>query len=1219
MKLFYKLLIIFTLPLYSSLSAQTQEVWVDVDMKQIAPGRQLDKGFDITSYRTTFLDLPNMRGILRDAPMEFTPEGKDAPVSLEIPMPDGTMESFAIVESPIMEAGLAAKYPGIKTFAGRSLTNPTSRIRLDYNNENFNAIILTTEGTILITPFADDLNDYYVSFRLKNVSLANHDHGFFTCEVHDEEIASPAILDKDYTINPEDDRVLEVVDLQTYRYAVATTGEYSNGPGGGTMNSVMNNVATITNQLTAVFEVESAIRLIMIDNTDELFFFNASTDPYNNGDLPTMITQNQLEINNTIGTANYDLGHVYGTMSGGLASLASVCNDQLKARAGSAPFGSSSGAFFYLTIAHEIGHQFNATHTFNKCDDNVTPATAYEPGAGYTLMSYAGASDCSSQWNENQSSDYFHINSLVRIKEFSRNGNTGGSCDVAITVGNEAPTANIPIDGGFFIPISTPFVLEGEATDPDDTNLTYCWEQYNLGPESMLGFPTGNAPAFRSYDPVTTPVRVFPRLVDLVDNISNPHEVLPTYNRDLNFRMTVRDNNTGAGATDFAEIAFKATNTAGPFVVMTPNTATTNWEVGDYVEVTWDVANTDNDIVNCQFVNISLSLDGGFTYPIDLCTGAFNDGSAFVDVPDAVTSQARIRVAAADNIFFDISDEDFQILPAANAGFAFSATPHVVPVVCLPELIGIVIETSSLVNFENEITFSIDGDLPPGAVATFSEPTVLPGVQTILNIDLTNVTEEGIFSINIKGEADGADTEIRTIELNLVNTDFSALTPLSPNAANTPILPTFTWTDIAHADSYEIQVSTSPAFDNIIFTSVETTNSVAIAVALEVSTQYFWRIRAINECGEFNYTTPIAFQTVALTCNEKTSEDTPLNIPATGNPTINSTINISDAGLISDLNIKNIQGQHNQLRDIEFILTSPNGTAVTFLENNLCSSAQPFSFGLDDEGLAFNCPPANGVSYMDSGDATLASFIGEEVSGNWTLGVHKVDDFFNQSGTFTSWTLEYCGSFPAANPFITLNETACVTPLGSRAITESFLDIDDTDNSANQLIYTLVTIPQNGNLTLNGVTLAVGSTFSQSDIANFNVYYVNTNADVLTDNFSFTVIDGNGGFLGVSTFNIEILDESECISSITDIQPERDILVYPNPAKENIFVEFKQLISGQVNTNIVDVQGRILSTQGFENVVGKIELNTANLPSGIYFITFHTSSNIFTKKITIVN
>jgi hypothetical protein len=65
--------------------------------------------------------------------------------------------------------------------------------------------------------------------------------------------------------------------------------------------------------------------------------------------------------------------------------------------------------------------------------------------------------------------------------------------------------------------------------------------------------------------------------------------------------------------------------------------------------------------VNTTDVKISLSVDGGHTYPIVLASTTANDGSQSVIVPNVVTTRARVKVEAVGNIFFDISDANFTI------------------------------------------------------------------------------------------------------------------------------------------------------------------------------------------------------------------------------------------------------------------------------------------------------------------------------------------------------------------------------------------------------------------------------------------------------------------------------------------------------------------------------------------------------------------------------
>ena len=78
--------------------------------------------------------------------------------------------------------------------------------------------------------------------------------------------------------------------------------------------------------------------------------------------------------------------------------------------------------------------------------------------------------------------------------------------------------------------------------------------------------------------------------------------------------------------------------------------------------MTWDVAGTDAAPVNAANVKISLSTDGGHTYPIVLAASTPNDGSQSVAFRTSPRSGARIKIEAVGNVFFDVSNADFTIL-----------------------------------------------------------------------------------------------------------------------------------------------------------------------------------------------------------------------------------------------------------------------------------------------------------------------------------------------------------------------------------------------------------------------------------------------------------------------------------------------------------------------------------------------------------------------------
>ena len=620
--------------------------WSDISAGAIAPTG--DRVIVPDLFRALTLDREAIGAFLAHVPLEGTRAANDRAVC-EIPLPGGGFGRFAIVESPVMAAELGARYPEIRTYVGYGLDDPSASARLDLTPAGFHALILSADGTIYIDPFQRGDDRHYQSYYKRDF---RSDKSLGGCTVVDEN-GMGAQIDKLIA----DGLPRSGTQLRTYRAAVATTGEYT-AHFGGTVAQGLAAVVTSMNRVDGVYERELSIRMVLVADNDLLIYTDAATDPYTNSDGGVMLDENQANLDAVIGDAGYDIGHVFSTGGGGIAGLGVVCQTGYKAWGVTGSSSPHGDAYDIDYVAHEMGHQFGGNHSFNgtagSCGGgNREASVAYEPGSGSTIMAYAGI--CSPQNLQAHSDDYFHWKNILEIVTYTTIG-SGDDCPVATPTGVTEPTAEAGV-GGFAIPISTPFALTASATTIGTP--AFCWEESDLGPAGAPATPSGNAPIFRSFAPLATPTRTFPKLSSLLANTQTIGEILPSYARALSFKVTVRDVQAGGVGVASDPISFTVAS-AGPFLVTSPNTAV-NWSAGSVHAVTWNVAGTSAAPVSCASVNIRLSTDGGYTWPTLLVSGTPNDGSEPVIVPTGLTTQARIKVEAADNVFFDISNVNFTI------------------------------------------------------------------------------------------------------------------------------------------------------------------------------------------------------------------------------------------------------------------------------------------------------------------------------------------------------------------------------------------------------------------------------------------------------------------------------------------------------------------------------------------------------------------------------
>ncbi|WP_181902292.1 Ig-like domain-containing protein [Thalassotalea euphylliae] len=572
--------------------------------------------------------------------------------AISVPLPNGELVDFVLTKSRVMESQLAEKFSDITTYDGFAIDQPESTGKFELTSVGFRGMFYYQGQLVYLDPKYLDSKRIYTSYFQRDAlsstgtTLTRHQPKLSTAfyeQLKQARAESPAKAAR------------TPVQLKEYRLAITTTGEYTSFFQGSVSN-VMAELATLVNRINMIYEQELAVRMILVANNDQLIFTNAASDPFLN-ELDNDSDEATRVISNIIGTSNYDIGHVLGTDGGGLAFLGATCINSIKGGGATGSFRPTGDSFYVDLVAHELGHQFGASHTFNgltqSCGGgNRAANSSYEVGSGSTIMAYAGI--CGSQNLQSRADPFFHGHSMDQVAAHLARF---PSCGVNTAQVNRTPVANAGRD--VTIPANTPFTLTGTASDEDGDELTYDWQQFDLGPGSngpSEQVDDGQRPLFRVFAPQTEPSRTFPRLSDVLTGNLTLGETFATTNRDLNFRLIVRDNKGGVA---FDNTVVNVVDTGQAFAVTEPS-FNDSWTSAEQI-VQWEVANTNQTPISCSAVNISLSVDGGNSFTVELANNAPNNGSFTVNLPAVSSNNARLKVACADNAFFAVNAGRFSV------------------------------------------------------------------------------------------------------------------------------------------------------------------------------------------------------------------------------------------------------------------------------------------------------------------------------------------------------------------------------------------------------------------------------------------------------------------------------------------------------------------------------------------------------------------------------
>ena len=1198
---------------------------------------------------------------------------------ISLPNADGQIEKFEVFEASNFEPALQAKFPEIRAYSGKGITDRYATLKLSVSPQGIQAMIFRTDKeNEFIEPYSKDHTVYAVFTSHRETGKLP-----WRCTTVDTKMADgiSAQIDHNGLIERSGGN------LKTMRLAQSVTAEYSNYFGATRSAQVSLVLAGINATLTrcnGVYEKDLALHLNLIANSTSVIYYNASTDPYSAASAGSGGAWN-AELQNTltsvIGEANYDIGHLFGASGGGgnAGCIGCVCVNGSKGSGFTSPADAiPQGDNFDIDyVVHEVGHQLGGNHTFSM--NNEGTGVNKEPGSGITIMGYAGIT---SQDLAPHSIDIYHEATIAQIQA----NLLTKTCPVTTTIVNSTPV--VAAVSNYTIPKSTAFALTGSATDADAGDvLTYCWEQNDnasssqTGASSVASATKASGPNWISFSPTASPTRYFPKLATILAGalISGPlpggdaganTEALSSVARTLNFRLTVRDNApysssapVSVGQTNFTDMVVTVSAASGPFAVSSPNTAV-SYVGGSTQTITWAVASTTAAPVSCANVKISLSTDGGQTFPTVLAASTANDGTEALVIPNTATTTARIKVEAVGNIFFDISNANFTITAGSSCG-----TPTGLAASSITTSSATVSWTavSGAVSYDVDYKLTSSGTWTNAATATASTSVAISGLAASTTYDWRVRTNCASSSSAYSA------AQFTTASVPVCNAP-SGLAASSITTSGA----TVSWTAVSGAVSYDVdyKLTSSGTWTNAATATAST--SVAIS-GLSSSTTYDWRVRTNCSFGSSGYTAAQFTTAAVVVCNAPSglassgvtssaatvswtavsgalNYDVDYKLTSSGTWTNAATATTSTSVAISGLAASstydwrvrtNCSGGSSGYSAAQFTTSAASTCATAFEPNETLATAAAISSGVANSAaissttdidyykitiaatsnMVYNLAGPSGVDYdlfiynssgtqlgsSESGTATESVTLNGQAAGTYYIKVFG----YNGANSATCYTITATATAVTGCQSVydvSTNGTtagAATIPFNTN-ITGLISPTADIDN------YKFV-ITTGGTITLTLTTLPADYDLKLLNSAGTQVG-ISQNGSTTSETINYTAAAGtyyaqvygyNGANSATSCYTLKV-QLGTASKEINAINPSKQLVdIYPNPVQSIMNVNITGF-AGTSNIRVYDINGR----EVMNKETGKVntQLDLSRLPGGIYLIKVMNGDKVISSR-----
>ena len=1192
---------------------------------------------------------------------------------LYFPNETGALESFSISYHGALSDGLQIKYPQIRSYKGEG--SEGLRVFFSFSKGPKTQLSATfthpSSGGYTFLEKPKNANQYAL-YTTKDPVNQDFICGTFAGEMGEDLRASAGSMtaksSREKTTN-----LAAKTTIKTYRLAVAASGEYTQYHGGTVEAALVAINATVT-RINAVFGRDLGVQLSLVASTTNVIYTDPETDPFDsdlNNEIQATLTAN-------IGEAQYDIGHLFhqDNNNGNAGFVGAVCQDNKKGSgfsSGQFPEGNTYDIDF---VAHEIGHQFGANHTWSYESEGTN--VQVEPGSGSTIMSYAGI--VSGENVAANASDYFHGVSILQILNYLDTY----ACENNELSANDAPVLEALSD--YKLPLGTPFLLEAKASDPNTEDvLSYTWEQADngvvtaaiFGPENPVGA------AFRSLPPTTSPQRYFPKLRNVAaDKLTTDTpsftqwETLASIPRDYNFYITVRDNASEGAGINMANTRLKVQSNVGPFFIRSQDSMQT-YSGGEPIDVRWEVARTNGPELNTKTLKALLSLDGGLSFSKTLVTGIPNNGAYTLVLPNANATNARLMLKAENNPFFAVNTADFEITQAPLALVFNPASASICP--------GASITLSGVL--EHEATAVVAEmlflNLPSGMSATPILGT-LSNSQTIdISFSAANGLVAGTYSITALVES-GALSDSLDFSITVLENTLDPPTLLAPQSENTAVFldATLEWSAVKGASTYKVEVSETTDFDKLYYTN-STSFSQDYLVDLAPNTTYFWRVIALNECGGNTPSEVNSFTTAAENTQTKSADLLPITIGSTNPNTINARIEFKEDLPLSSLEVS-LDIAHSYLSDLVVKLYAPSGKVAVLIANS-CGQGENLVATFSDTAAAFNCGNDPAIEGFVKPLGSFDIFRGDAIKGVWRLEIEDIAEADGGRLNLFEMKVSAAGNFrPDTDNDGVYDDGAdqCLnTPAGAEVDTkgcavyrldpqnfrvslksQSCLNVSDgsVEVTVAEVMDYVVYVKNTSGAQINQATFTSFLALENMTAGNYTLCFEGAKAGITYEQQCFEVRIGapeplavttavsydNGGSLSVNLFGSSRYFISLNGQSFSQEQPQLSLalkpginslkvatgldcqgtyeeqifytpkpLVYPNPLKETLYIQAAVFEKPEMKVHIFTLSGTAMGTYNSTATQTPWRLDTSRWDAGVYIVRIELDGTTTSYKV----